>query len=44
MHMQLNEESGGKVLTIYISDNLIKEDYADLVPEFERLAMVGKNK
>jgi SpoIIAA-like len=37
MPIQLNEEVGGKILVIYISGKLVKEDYPDFVSEFERL-------
>jgi hypothetical protein len=37
MSIQLNEESHGKVLAVYVSDKLKKEDYEQFVPEVERL-------
>jgi hypothetical protein len=37
MPIQLNEESGGKVLVLHISGKLVKADYEHFVPEFERL-------
>lgn len=37
MPIQINEESGGKVLVLHISGKLVKADYEQFVPEFERL-------
>lgn len=37
MAIQLNEENNGKLLTIHVSGNLIKDDYAEFVPAFEPL-------
>jgi hypothetical protein len=37
MTIQLNEESGGKLLVVHVSGKLVKEDYEHFVPEFERL-------
>ena len=37
MPIQFNEENNGKLLTIHVSGKLIKDDYADFVPAFERL-------
>lgn len=37
MAIQLNEENNGKLLTIHASGKLVKDDYADFVPAFERL-------
>ncbi len=37
MPIILTEESGGKVLSINVSGKLIKTDYANIQPEFERL-------
>jgi len=37
MPIQLNEESDGKLLAIHVSGKLVKDDYADFVPAFERL-------
>jgi hypothetical protein len=37
MTIQLNEENGGKLLTIHVSGKLEKTDYENFVPEFERL-------
>jgi hypothetical protein len=37
MTIQLNEESGGKVLAVHVSGKLAKADYEHFVPEFERL-------
>lgn len=37
MAIQLNEENNGKLLCVHVSGKLIKDDYADLVPAFERL-------
>jgi hypothetical protein len=39
MPIQLNEESGGKVLVVHVSGKLVLEDYARFVPEFERLVL-----
>ena len=37
MPIQLNEESGGKVLAIHVSGKLATADYEHFVPEFDRL-------
>ena len=37
MPIQLNEETGGKVLAVHVSGKLVKADYEHFVPEFERL-------
>lgn len=37
MSIQLKEENGGKMLTVFVSGKLIKADYETFVPEFERL-------
>jgi len=37
MTIQFNEESGGRILVVHVSGKLVKEDYAQFVPEFERL-------
>jgi SpoIIAA-like len=37
MSIQLSEENGGKMLAVHVSGKLVKEDYAQFVPEFERL-------
>jgi len=37
MPIQLNEEGGGKVLAVHVSGKLAKADYAEFVPEFDRL-------
>ena len=37
MPIQLNEETGGKVLAVHVSGKLAKADYEHFVPEFERL-------
>jgi len=37
MAIQLNEENGGKVLTVHVIGKLEKADYEVFVPEFERL-------
>jgi hypothetical protein len=39
MPIQVNEENGGKILTIHVSGKLEKADYEHLVPELERLIM-----
>ncbi|MEO8060713.1 MAG: STAS/SEC14 domain-containing protein [Burkholderiales bacterium] len=38
MSIQFNEENGGKILVVHVSGKLVKEDYASLVPEVDRLA------
>ena len=37
MSIQLNEETGGKVLIVHVSGTLVKEDYEQFVTDFERL-------
>lgn len=37
MPIQLNEENGGKILVIHVSGKLVKADYEQFVPEFDRL-------
>jgi SpoIIAA-like len=37
MTIQLNEENNGELLTIHVTGKLIKDDYAEFVPAFERL-------
>jgi len=37
MTIQLNEEDDGKLLVVHVGGKLVKEDYAQFVPEFERL-------
>ena len=37
MAIELNEESGGKILVIHVSGKLTKADYEHFVSEFERL-------
>lgn len=37
MTIQLKEENDGKLLTIRVTGKLIKDDYAEFVPAFERL-------
>lgn len=37
MSIQLNEENGGKMLAVHVSGKLVKADYEQFVPEFERL-------
>jgi len=37
MPIQLQEENDGKILVVHLSGKLTKEDYAQFVPEFERL-------
>ncbi len=37
MPIQINEENGGKVLAVHVSGKLVKSDYENFVPEFERL-------
>jgi hypothetical protein len=36
MPIQLNEENGGKVLTVHVSGKLKKADYDHFVPDFDR--------
>jgi hypothetical protein len=38
MPIQLNEETGGKLLAVHVSGKLTVADYEHFVPEFERLA------
>ncbi len=37
MPIELNEEDGGKVLTVHVSGKMVKADYEVFVPEFDRL-------
>ena len=37
MPIQFDEENDGKILDIHVSGKLVKADYADFVPKFERL-------
>ncbi|MEO8137682.1 MAG: STAS/SEC14 domain-containing protein [Betaproteobacteria bacterium] len=37
MPIELNVENGGKILAVHVTGNLVKEDYAPFVAEFERL-------
>jgi hypothetical protein len=37
MPIQITEDNGGKVLVLHISGKLVKADYEQFVPEFERL-------
>ncbi len=37
MPIRLNEEHGGKVLTVHVSGKLVAADYGRFVPEFDRL-------
>jgi hypothetical protein len=37
MTIQFNEENGGKLLVVHASGTLVKADYAQFVPEVERL-------
>jgi hypothetical protein len=37
MTIHLNEENNGKLLVIHVSGKLVKADYAQFVPEVERL-------
>jgi hypothetical protein len=37
MPIEVNEENGGKMLTLEVSGKLEKADYEHFVPEFERL-------
>jgi hypothetical protein len=35
--IQLSEEDGGKTLAVHVSGKLVKADYEQFVPQFERL-------
>ena len=37
MPIESKEENGGKVLIVHITGHLVKKDYQQFVPEFERL-------
>ena len=37
MPIQLEEEDGGRILVVHVTEKLVKADYAPLVHEFERL-------
>lgn len=37
MTIQLSEENGGKMLAVHVSGKLVKADYEQFVPAFERL-------
>ncbi len=37
MPIQLNEENNGKLLVLHVSGKMVKDDYTDFVPAFERL-------
>ena len=37
MPIQFNKENSGKLLAIHVSGKLVKADYEQFVPEFERL-------
>ena len=37
MPIQVSEENGGKLLVVNISGKVVKSDYDEFVPEFERL-------
>ncbi len=37
MPIQFTEEDGGKLLVVHVSGKLLKTDYAQFAPEFERL-------
>jgi hypothetical protein len=39
MPIQLNEENDGNILVVHVSGKLAKADYAQFVPEFERLVV-----
>ena len=39
MPIQLKEENGGKTLAVHVSGKLVKADYADFVPAFDRLVL-----
>ncbi|MBU0731149.1 MAG: YqjK-like family protein [Proteobacteria bacterium] len=42
MPIRLNEENGGRMLTVHVSGKLIKKDYEHFVPEFEAQALREK--
>lgn len=43
MPIQLKEENAGKIVAVYVSGKMVKEDYEHFVPEFDRLvALHGK--
>ncbi|SEG88790.1 SpoIIAA family protein [Marinobacterium lutimaris] len=37
MSIQLHEENGGRLIVVQVSGTLVKADYEQFVPEFERL-------
>lgn len=37
MPIQLNEENNGKLLAVHVNGKLVKDDYTNFVPAFERL-------
>lgn len=37
MPIQLNEESGGKILVVHVSGRLVKKDYEQLIPKSKQL-------
>jgi hypothetical protein len=37
MPIQFSEEAGGIILIVHVSGKLVKEDYANFIPVFERL-------
>ena len=39
MSIKLNEENDGKVIIVHVSGKLVKGDYEQFVPEFERLVL-----
>jgi hypothetical protein len=38
MPIRLDEEKGGKIIVVHVSGKLVKADYEQWVPEFDRLA------
>ncbi|MBN8420011.1 MAG: STAS/SEC14 domain-containing protein [Verrucomicrobia bacterium] len=43
MPIQLKEENAGRTVAVYVSGKLVKEDYEQFVPEFDRLVgLYGK--
>lgn len=43
MPIRLNEEKYGKLLAVHVSGKLVKDDYTEFVPAFERLVRQHRN-
>ena len=43
MPVHLSEENGGTLLAVHVSGKLVKSDYEQFVPEFERLVRQHEN-